>query len=92
MTPVERIGDRAARILERGASGPPVGMRRAWVADRPKRLCNGLPCRRQDRGDRRMVEVEALHFTQKRHFPANCHMNARPYIGPDAAAHPRSDT
>jgi hypothetical protein len=39
-----------------------------------------------------MVEIEAFRATQNRHFPANCHMNARPYIGPDAAAHPRSAT
>src|SRR4029077_4516687 len=40
-----------------------------------------------DRGRRRMVEVKALHATQNRRIPANCHMNAGPYIEPDAAAH-----
>ena len=37
-----------------------------------------------------MVEIEAFGAAQNRRIPANCHMNGRPYIGPDAAAHPRS--
>jgi len=92
MTPLEDLGDRAARVFERCASGATVGMWRTGVADRFECLGDGLERLGHHRSDRRMVEIEALHATQKRHFPANCHMNARPYIGADAAAHPRSDT
>jgi alpha/beta superfamily hydrolase len=35
-----------------------------------------------------MVEVEARCFAQNRWIPADCHMNARPYIGPAVDAHP----
>jgi hypothetical protein len=39
-----------------------------------------------------MVEVETVYAVQKPRIPADCHMNARPYIGPCAAAHPHSTT
>src|SRR5215218_8523453 len=36
-----------------------------------------------------MVEIETLNCAQNRRFPSDCHLNSRPYIGPNAAAHPR---
>src|SRR3954465_12936042 len=37
-----------------------------------------------------MVEVKPVGSRQKRWIPADCHLNGRPYIGPDAAVHPAS--
>jgi hypothetical protein len=88
MPPAERIGDRRARLLERRARRAPVGMRRARVgpalaAPRPSRRApRAAPASSphgRDRGGR---------LRQKPWIPADCQLNARPYIGAAAAAHP----
>jgi len=90
MTPAELTGDAEARLLEGGARPTPVRVGRTWVG--PGRHCGGESSLRlgEHRRRRRMVQVQSLRAAQNRRIPANCHTNARPYIGAHAAAHPRS--
>jgi hypothetical protein len=43
---------------------------------------------RQDGRGRRVIEIDPVGHMQKPWIPADCHLNGRPYIEPDAAAHP----
>src|SRR5689334_17756056 len=92
MTPIEHLRDCPAAILECGARAPSVGVRRGRIGPSFHRRRDRRPGFREHRRCRRVIEIQALSAVQNRWFPANCHMNARPYIGPDAAAHPRRPT
>src|SRR6185503_5191438 len=63
------------------------GVGRAWICPSFHRSGHGVASFGKDRRGRRMVEVDALaHFAQ---ITADCLINGHPYIGRDAAAHPR---
>ena len=89
MPPSKSLGNRPTGSLESCARASAIGVGRTRVAWLLERERNGFARRRQNGGDRSMVEVEAVGHTQNRWIPADCQLNRRPYIGRDAAAHPR---
>src|SRR5206468_12363439 len=85
-----RFGDGRARFLEKGAGRASLGVRRIGVGPCVEAADHRRACFGKQRRGCRMVEIKAILVTQNSGIPADCHMNGGPYIGPDAAAHPRS--
>ena len=80
MPPPQYVGDGPPRFLEQRPGNAALGMRRAWVS--PGSMPSATPRLREDRRRRRMVEIEAFACVISARIPVDCHMNARPYIGP----------
>jgi hypothetical protein len=77
-------------VFEQRTRFTAVCVRRAWIARLLQRTRNRFTCLGKDGRDCRMVEVQTVRRRQKPWIPADCQLNARPYIGPDAAAHPQA--
>ena len=84
MTPTQRVLERVARFFEQCAGGAPLAMRAVRIARRIEAALKGYPGRGDDRCRGGVVKIDS---SQNEAIPADCQMNAPPYIGSIRAAH-----